>query len=96
MPKLNTYLINLDVEGLQVSGSDFIAFLEYFKSRAGDLITWEQNPEKSNLFEISVPSDTNLFMLGIIWDQFDSIDKAGIRININDNEDFDDDDFGMR
>lgn len=93
MPTLKTYLINLDVEGLQVSGSDFIKFLEYFKSRAGDLITWEQNPEKSNLFEISVPSDTNLFMLGILWDKFDAIDKAGIEIDVEDEMYEDDDEY---
>ena len=67
MPTLKEYTINLDVPGLEESPALFRSFLEQYKPYFGKLLVFEQVEGKSNLFYISVPSDTNLFMLGILW-----------------------------
>lgn len=60
-------MVNLDVSGLEESPADFRKFLEEYVHEFKGLLTYEQNEEKSNLFDVGVPSDTNLFMLGILW-----------------------------
>jgi len=67
MPTLKEYTINLDVPGLEESPALFRSFLEQYKPDFGKLLKFEQVEGRSNIFYISAPSDTNLFMLGILW-----------------------------
>jgi len=96
MSKLKNYMINLDVEGLEESPAAFRKFLEEYKPEFGRLLEYTQMEGHSNLFDISVPSDTNFFMLGILWAKWrmiNSVDNSDDEYDIDEELYQDDDEY---
>lgn len=76
MSALINYTIDLDVNGFEESPDDLIKFLEEYKPLFGDLLTYKQSNLNPAFFNISVPSDTNFFMLGILWAKWRMINEV--------------------
>lgn len=70
---MNTYTIDLKVEGLEADPEIFIEFVNYISDAFGRLFNYTQ--AEDHIFHVQVPSDTNLFMLGSLWHQYSSINK---------------------
>lgn len=71
MKKLKTYKINPLVVGLEANPDEFEEFLKYMKNKLRGLMEYKRMDDTPSMFEVSVPTDTNLFMFGALWYQWE-------------------------